>query len=168
MATQAFRYNTFTQSWTRHSIAKTCGLVLDADDKLYLGPADENFIEIERKNFNRKDYADRQFDLDIVEDGVDGYNVSLSQLNVAEEGDAIVQFQRLTINEYNNMLTRLDLDPFTGSAEQFDVDFSSYTGNLTTDLDRRYFLLNSASTTFELKSSHRIKVSNSETPSDMS
>ena len=46
VATQCFRWNVDTQTWVRFMrTAKTCGLVASADDKLYLGVGDENFIE---------------------------------------------------------------------------------------------------------------------------
>ncbi len=111
VATQAYRYNTFTQSWTRYPISKTCGLVNSGDDKLYLGASDQNFIERERKNFNRTDYSDREFDINIPSESVDRVTVDLSVSNLAEIGDALVQTQYLTINQFNKLLKKLDLDP---------------------------------------------------------
>lgn len=145
VATQAYRYNTFTQSWTRHPIAKTCGLVNEGDDKLYLGPDDENYIEQERKNFDRTDYADRDFDITIPNDSVEGTVITLSTSGLAEVGDALVQTQYLTIKQYNQLLKKLDLDPFTGEAEITNFDFAPYTGSIPGDLDGKYFLLYSAS-----------------------
>lgn len=145
VASQAYRYNTFTQSWTRHPIAKTCGLVNDGDDKLYLGASDENFIEKERKRFNRTDFADRQFDISIPSNSVNGTEVTLSQSNLAIIGDALVQEQNLTIKQFNQLLKKLDLDPFTGEAEETEFDFGSYTGTIPADLNQKYFILYSAS-----------------------
>ena len=144
VATQAFRYNTAEDSWTRQPISKTCGVVNRGDDKMYLGPADENFIERERKNFNRTDYADRDFAISIPTNSVEGNSVTLSQSNLAEVGDALVQDQFVTVNQYNQLLRKLDLDPFTGSPEIFTVSFENYTGSIG-DLNNRYFRMSSAS-----------------------
>lgn len=144
VATQAYRFNTFTDSWTRFPISKTCGLVNPSDDKLYLGPADENFIEQERKNFSRTDYADRKFNLFIPPNSVDGKDVSLSQSNITSDGDAIVQTQYLTLSKYNQILKKLDIDPSTGSPEVTLYDFSSYSGTIPGDLHSKYYFSYSA------------------------
>lgn len=119
VATQAFRYNTFTQSWTNQPISKICGIVNSGDDKLYLGPNDENFIERERKNFNRTDYADREYEISLPADAVDGTSVTLSTANLAVIGDAIVQTQYLTANQFNKILRKLDLDPSVNDTNYF-------------------------------------------------
>lgn len=145
VATQAYRYNTSEDTWTRLLLSKTCGLVNPGDDKIYLGPTDVNFIERERKLFSRTDYADRDYLLQLASGAVDGVNLNLSQANIANIGDALVQTQRLTLAQFNQLLRKLDLDPFTGSAEVFTVDFTSYTGSIPGDLHSKYFILNSAS-----------------------
>jgi len=109
--TQCFRFNVFTNSWTKWSISKTCGIVNFADNKLYLGPSDKNFVEQERKNFSRTDYADRQYDLSIPQNGVSNTTVTLSSVQDVELGDVIVQTQKLTIYQFNQLLQKLDLDP---------------------------------------------------------
>ena len=60
IATQAFRYSSLTGSWTKYTKTNTCGLVNPTDDVLYLGAADISYLEKERKQFNREDYADRE------------------------------------------------------------------------------------------------------------
>lgn len=65
-ATFAYVYNVFTQAWTTYPIAKTCGLVNPRDDKIYLGAAEDTFIERERKDFNYRDQADREIELTIT------------------------------------------------------------------------------------------------------
>lgn len=145
VATQAYRYNTSEDSWTRQPISKTCGIVNVGDDKLYLGPADENFIERERKNFNRTDYADRDFNITIPANAVFTDQLTLSQNNLAQAGDALVQTQFLSISQYNQLLKKLDLDPFTGEAESFTIDFTGYTGTIPADLHGKYFKMFSAS-----------------------
>lgn len=145
VATQAYRYSTTTNSWTRYDLAKTAGIVNPGNDKLYLGPNDENFVEEERKNFNRTDYADRDFDLIIPTDAVEDNTLKLSSSTNVDIGDAIVQTQYLTINEYNQLLSKLDLDPGTGAPESTTFDYSSYTGTIPDDLHSKYFFVYAAS-----------------------
>lgn len=66
-ATIAYVYNTITQAWTTWDLSKTCGIVNPYDDKLYLGASDINSIEQERKDFNYKDHADREYDVNITQ-----------------------------------------------------------------------------------------------------
>lgn len=110
VATQAFRYNTFTNSWTRWDNSKTCGLVNFSDDKLYLGAGDENFIEKERKSLTRIDHADRQYDLFLQLDGVNNNELSINIITKIEEGDVLIQTQYLTISQFNRLLKKLDND----------------------------------------------------------
>lgn len=65
-ATTAYVYNTFTNSWVTWDIDKTCSIVSTYDDKLYLGASDTNYIEQERKNFNKNDHADREHSVNIL------------------------------------------------------------------------------------------------------
>lgn len=111
-ATQCFRFNTLTNSWVRWPISKTCGVVKPDDNKLYLGAADEFFIEQERKNFLRTDYADRSHVLSFDEGAAtdDETIFVLSSVNDAEVGDALVQTQYVTIAKYNQLLAKLDAD----------------------------------------------------------
>jgi hypothetical protein len=145
VATFAFRYSTQTQAFTTFKMSKTCGLVNPGDDKLYLGPADKNFIERERKVFNRTDYADRQFDLIIPSNSVNGDLINLSSSSSVSIGDAIIQTQYLTIAEYNQLLKKIDLDPSIGEAEETRFDFTSYVGAIPSSLHSNYFFLYAAS-----------------------
>ena len=79
-ATQAYVYNTLNNVWTRYPIAKTCALVNIVDDKLYLGSAEDNYIEQERKSFTYKDQADRRLIRTIVEPNV---TTNLTITNIA-------------------------------------------------------------------------------------
>lgn len=146
IATIAYRYNTVTETFTTYDLAKTCGLVnLSGDDKLYLGPDDANFFERERKLFDRTDFADRQFDLTIPSNSVDGTTLKLSSSVKVSIGDAAVQTQYLTLSEYNQLLKKLDLDPAIGQAEITTFDFTSYTGSIPNALHSKYFTLFAAS-----------------------
>ena len=142
VATQCFRYNTFINGWTRWPISKTCGLVNLGPDQLFLGAADENFIERERKDFRRTDYADRQFDLAIPVNGISDNQIELSSSANAEKGDALVQTQNLTISQFNRLLKKLDLDPGVADTDYFSsleavagVNLRNFVDNLAVKLD---------------------------------
>ena len=67
LATQAFIYNVFTDSWTTWTGTRTCGIINPVDDKLYLGSGDSNYKYIyqERKGFDIFDNADEEFSVTI-------------------------------------------------------------------------------------------------------
>lgn len=110
VATQCFRYNTFTNAWTRWDISKSCGLVNFGDDKLYLGAGDANFIEQERKSLTRIDHADREYLLTVVLNTVVANKLALSSVSTVEVGDTLIQTQYLTIGQFNRLLDQLDRD----------------------------------------------------------
>lgn len=64
-ATQAFVYNSLTDSWTRWVMNRTCGVVNTTVNKLFMAKADTGQILIERKSFTNADYADEQYDIEI-------------------------------------------------------------------------------------------------------
>lgn len=109
-ATQGFRYNTITQAWTRCTKTATCGVINFEDNKMYIGATDTNFIEKERKNFDRTDYADRQFNFTLGAGSIIGNQIKLGSLTDVSVGDAIVQVQYLTIKQFNRLLGKLDND----------------------------------------------------------
>ena len=114
-ATQCFRYNTFTQSWTRWERSQTCTVLDTTDNMMYWGNATTNIIDVERKNFTRTDYADEYILLDIPDNAVtSSTSVILSNTGLSTIGDALVQTQYLTINTFNMLLLKLDLDPRIG------------------------------------------------------
>jgi hypothetical protein len=110
VATQCFRYNTFTSSWTKWDVTKTCGIVNFADDQLYLGAGDENFIEKERKTLTRTDHADREYTLQVQLDGVTDETIELNSVSEVEIGDVLIQRQYLTALQFNRLLDKLDRD----------------------------------------------------------
>lgn len=110
VATQAYRYNTFTRTWTRWTTSATCGMVNPGNDILYVGPSDRNYLDQERKNNDRTDYSDRDFTLTINSDGVSNTVLSLSSVADINKSDVLVQSQYLTISQFNRLLRRLDID----------------------------------------------------------
>ena len=65
-ATQAFVYNSFTNSWTRWIMDRTCGIISKRDNKLYMGQPTNKFVYQERKDFTLTDYADESYDVSIT------------------------------------------------------------------------------------------------------
>lgn len=120
-ATQAFRYNTFTNTWTRWTKANTCGIVNSRDDRMYLGSASRLVIEQERKDDERQDYADRDFALTLGADAFNGTTVTLSSVADVEAGDVMVQQQYATIPKFNRLLKKLDTDPGPADNDYYDT-----------------------------------------------
>lgn len=112
IAQVAYVYNNLTSTWTTYKKTNTCGIVNSADDKLYLGAGDINQIEIERKLFNRTDYADREYEKLLVPIGYlnDGLQLKVNSPSNISVGDVLTQEQILTIYEYNALLKKLDID----------------------------------------------------------
>lgn len=112
VCTQIFRYNTFTNTWTKWLMSKECGIVNFADDKLYLGATDLTLVERERKQLSRLDYADREYSVSIPANGLDSVNnlIKISSLTNADVGNVFLQRQYLTISQFNRLLKKLDAD----------------------------------------------------------
>lgn len=80
--TQAHVYNIFTNTWVRHTVAASCGLV-DLSNNFYLGdPASANLLK-ERKNYSFLDYADYGFTTTIA-------TISSTTLTVGSGFDGII------------------------------------------------------------------------------
>lgn len=108
---QAFRYNTINRCWTRWTVAATCGLVRDLDNRLYIGPADRSFLTQERKNRERSDYADRELDLSIIANSQDGTTLEITSTTEVAVGDCLYQEMYVSISFFDRLLRKLDLDP---------------------------------------------------------
>jgi hypothetical protein len=87
--TQYYRYNTITNAWTHAAISKTCGDVNPLDDKLYLGNASTNIIDVELKTLTYSDYADYQSTQTIS--AVAGTTVTISASDTIAVGSIIYQ-----------------------------------------------------------------------------
>jgi len=118
VATIAYRFSTLMQSWTTYDKTNTCGVVSNADDRLYLGAGDTNFIEQERKMFDRTDFADREietaFDNNFL---ISPTVVKLSSVTGFAVGDVLVQDQTVATYEFNTMLLKLDNDPSVAQSD---------------------------------------------------
>jgi hypothetical protein len=131
-ATQAFRYNTFTNTWTRWIKTNTCGLVKTSDDRMYLGSGARLTVEQERKNDERQDYADRDFGVSIGADAISNLSITLSSVADVAKGDCLVQEQYVTIVKFNRLLKKLDEDNGPADTDYYDtlkVDYGANMGN---------------------------------------
>lgn len=143
VATQCFRFNSFTNTWTKWSVTASSGMVNRFDDKLYIGAGDSNFVERERKERTRKDFADRQFPVSIIANEVDSTTIGVSTTANVEPGDVILQVQYLTVSQFNRILNKIDTDPnmpnnyFSTLAsvpgDALDVKLSNLVSKLNTD-----------------------------------
>lgn len=111
-ATQAFVYNSLTDTWTRWPMSRTCGVVNTTVNKLFMAKADTGQILIERKSFTNDDYADEQFSVTITAVNSTSEVEVASATNV-EAGMTLVQGTRDTlILEVDG--TTLTLEPVNG------------------------------------------------------
>lgn len=128
--TQAFVYNSFTNSWTRWTMSKTCGIVGRRDNKLYLGDGTQSIfgntstVYKERKDYTIYDYADESFDITIDAISSDKKTLTLSGTNLTyvEVGMTIKQDEKnvLIIALDGNQITVDRVLDFTvGAAEIF-------------------------------------------------
>jgi hypothetical protein len=133
VATQCFRYNTFTQSWTRWDKPQTCAVVNSHVGLLYLGGITTSKVEVERKALTRRDYADAEISLSFANDPIlDSTTMNISSAAALTVGDALVQTQYLTIPQFNSILQKLDADPRIGQST-FDTDYFATLGMIAGD-----------------------------------
>lgn len=124
VATQCYRYNISNDTFVRYTVTATSGLVLPNDDKLYIGYGDSNTLGKERKNYDRTDYANREYTLFIPANGVSDTRLSLSSVSNVEAGDVIFQSQYLTISKFNRLLNKLDVD---SGIDKHSIPYSTLT-----------------------------------------
>lgn len=120
-ASIGFRYSNLTNSWTTVDRVLTCGFVNPADDRSYHGAGDINFIEQERKDFDRFDYAEREYNYDLLPGSYSGNLIRLSDVNNVRVGDVLVQDQTLTVFEFNALLKKLDFDAGIVESDYFET-----------------------------------------------
>jgi hypothetical protein len=136
VATQCYRFNTFERTWTKWTVGATCGIVATNDDKLYIGTHNRNVMLQERKNNDRTDFADRNFQLLIGANAVNGTEVRISNATELEIGDVIYQDQYITIAQYNRLLRKLDLDKGLDDDDYESTLKMNYGDNITTKLNQ--------------------------------
>lgn len=95
-ATQAFVYNSLTDSWSRWVMDRTCGVVNTSVNKLFMAQPTTGQILIERKSYTNADYADEQYTVNVASVASDTTLTLTSVTNVAE-GMTIEQNHRTTV-----------------------------------------------------------------------
>ena len=113
-ATECYRLNVFTNTWTSWDVNATATIVVTAENVLYKAAGDVPIIEKERKQLNRTDYADRQFDTLILPDAFAKASqklVKMGDISNIQKGDTLVQTQYVTISQINRLMARLQSDP---------------------------------------------------------
>jgi hypothetical protein len=116
-ATQAFVYNSLTDSWTRWAMDRTCGIVNTAVNKLFMAQPDTGQVLIERKNFTTDDYADEQYDVSVA--SIDSSTtMTLVDATNVEEDMTIVQngFEQVISAIAGNVITVESTRGFTVAA----------------------------------------------------
>lgn len=109
-ATVCYRFNILTQTWTEWDVKKICAVLHTSEDKLYFGSAVDNYIEVERKNFDRFDYADRELECNFSTGGLNGVLLKCSNFGNISISDVLLQEQYVTIYQFNALLKKLDID----------------------------------------------------------
>jgi len=134
---QAYRYNYYEKTWTRWTNPATAGIV-SSENILYLGDGDRPYTLKERKSRSRLDHSDRNFSLQIPPDSIIGNTtIRLSNYTEVEIGDVLAQDQYITIDVFNNLLLKLDLDPLiiTSEGEEYENIKCVVGDNISTKLN---------------------------------
>lgn len=114
VATVGFRFSNLTNTWTNFKRSQTCGVINPLNDRIYTGSGVNNVIDQERKNFNRTDYSDKDFYLELDNQFLNGNQIAISSAAEIQVGDVLTQDQSLTIYKFNSFLDKLDLDSSVG------------------------------------------------------
>lgn len=133
-ATLGYRYNNETNTWTTIQKDYLCGIINFIDDKMYVGVGDINYIEQERKSFDRSDYADREYEFQLQDGKYLNKVISLDSVNNIEAFDVFTQNQTVTVYDYNMLLKKLDIDPSVPSTNYFSTLSASAGNNMKTKL----------------------------------
>ena len=102
-ATQAFRYSSLTSTWTKYIKTNNCGVLNPTDDKLYLGVSDADYMEQERKSFNRTDYADYEYDFTLSGLFYEDDTLKISSVSDVYVGDVVTQEQPYSTYSFNSL-----------------------------------------------------------------
>jgi hypothetical protein len=151
VATIAWVYNNITNAWVNWDMSKTCAINNTADDKLYFGAADINYIEQERKNYDRTDFADREYTLTI-----NAYDSELNQVTVGSVlqvaiGDVLVQTQS-HLNGNSGTITAISTGSVITSVNDLvEGDYITINGSdCTPSIDGTWPVMNVTATSFEI------------------
>lgn len=148
-ATKAFRFNTFTETWTTWNRNYNCGIVHPGENKLYFGAVEDNYIEVERKTLSRKDYADRQYSGKNIVAKVNDTKITLSNNQNLDIGDSLVQTQTLTIAQINRLINKIKTDSFLTAGGDITIEEAVPYDDLSVKLKEIVDILNEKDTTLK-------------------
>jgi len=135
LATIGYRFSTLTNTWTTFDKTDTCGVINSFNDRQYLGAGDTDFLEQERKDFDRYDYADRELTQNLVAGDYFGDQILFSNIADFAVGDVLTQDQTISIFQFNTLLTKLDSDVFLTDRNYFSTLQLLPGGNARNQLD---------------------------------
>jgi hypothetical protein len=102
VANQAFVYNIFTKAWTRWTRTQGPGLILMADNRMYVSDPLSNFINQERKTGDYTDYIDEALPVTII--SASNFVVTVNDSSFAAIGDLLFQS-----NNVASLITAVDV-----------------------------------------------------------
>ena len=115
-------YDVYGETFVEWDLDITCGLVSSEDEKLYLGPADSNYIKQERKTFTYADFADY------------GQACTITSVDATDPTAPVLTMTGTESMAIGDLLIQGSLEPVTITA----VD--SNAGTITVDLDQDWDL----------------------------
>jgi hypothetical protein len=116
-ARQAYAYNSLTDSWSRWSMNRTCGIVNTSVNKLFMAQPDTGQVLVERKSYTNFDYADEEYAVTIS--SIDSSTeITLASATNVVVGMTIGQGTRTAYIEAldGNVITVLSTQGFTAAA----------------------------------------------------
>jgi len=132
--TQAFVYNSFTNSWTKWNFPATCAFVNKRDDKLYYGSKGvsqlQEFLYQERKDFSTEDYVDDEYECQI--EGVSGRYLTLNSVDNAVVGYWIRQVDHTNLDKTLAKIVDIDEVNKIVTVDRTLTTWSLNTADLTT------------------------------------
>lgn len=118
-AQQAYVYNSLFGQWTRWTGERTWGRVRRSSNLLYLGDGGDNTVRLERKAYDRTDYADETIAVTIS--SASGKTVTLNTVTGIAAGDLLYQSDSVkalitAVDAANSQVTVLSTESWTAAA----------------------------------------------------
>lgn len=111
VAVRCLRYNTFTNTWTIWNKKAKCAIVGTEKNKLFIGSGVDNYVDVERKDISRLDYADRQYTYALGADAFKTGYIEVSSTALMDQGDVVRQVQYVTMSQVIRLAKKLFFDP---------------------------------------------------------
>jgi hypothetical protein len=102
---------------------------------MYLGAGDTNYLEVERKSFDRTDYCDREIEKTISSGAYTSNTIRLTNTIGISVGDVVLQTQYLSIQKFNDLLLKLDMDVSIVDSDYFSLLEASNGDNMREKLE---------------------------------